>query len=87
MVCGVAVSAVAQNSWCFQQFTGLALVQAVGSVTALVVNAPAVPSAAAAGTVIGAAAVAANQVGICAAAKATAAGLAPVWLTTPSFSA
>jgi hypothetical protein len=87
MVSGVAVSAVAKDSWCFQQFTGLALVQAVGSVTALVVNAPAVPSAAAAGTVIGAAAVAANQVGICAAAKATAAGLVPVWLTTPSFSA
>jgi hypothetical protein len=83
MVAGVAVSAVAQNSWCFQQIGGLALVQAVGAVTALVINAPAVPSAAAAGTVIGAAAVAANQVGICAAAKATAAGLAPIWLTTP----
>ena len=81
MVAGIAVSAVAQNSWCFQQIDGLAMVLAVGSVTALVQNAPAVPSGAAAGTVIGAAAVAANQVGVCAAAKATASGLAPVWLT------
>jgi ElaB/YqjD/DUF883 family membrane-anchored ribosome-binding protein len=81
-VAGVAVSAVAQDSWCFQQVAGLAMVQAVGSVTNLVINAPAVPSAAAAGTVIGAAAVAANQVGISAAASATAAHLHPVWLTT-----
>lgn len=86
-VCGVAVSAVAKDSWHFEQIGGLAMVAAVGTVTALVVNAPAVPSAAAAGTVIGAAAVAANQVGICAAAKATAAGLAPVWLTTPILAA
>jgi len=86
-VAGVAVSAVAQNSWCFQQITGLAMVTAVGTGTALVVNAPAVPSGAAAGTVIGAAAVAANQVGICAAAKSTASGLAPIWLTTPLLAA
>lgn len=86
MPAGIAVSAVTQNSWCFQQVAGLAMVSAVGSVTALVQNAPAVPSAALAGGVIGAAAVAANQVGICAAAKATAVGLAPVWLTTTSFS-
>lgn len=81
MVSGIAVSAVAQNSWHFEQIDGLAMVSAVGAVTALVQNAPCVPSAAAAGVVIGAAAVAANQVGICAAAKATAVGLVPVWLT------
>src|ERR1700690_994528 len=72
MVAGIAVSAVAQNSWCFQQVAGLALVLGVGTGTNLVINAPAVPSGAAAGTVIGAAAVAANQVGISAAASATA---------------
>jgi hypothetical protein len=83
MCAGVAVSAVAQNDWHYEQVAGLAMVVAVGSVTALVMNAPAVPSAAASGTVIGAAAVAANQVGVAAAAKATASGLVPVWLTTP----
>lgn len=87
MCAGIAVSAVTQNSWYFAQVGGLAMVSAVGSVTALVQNAPAVPSGALAGAVIGAAAVAANQVGVCAAAKATAVGLAPVWLTTTSFSA
>jgi predicted outer membrane lipoprotein len=86
MVAGIAVSAVAQNSWYFGQVLGLAMVSAVGSVTALVINSPAVPSGALAGAVIGAAAVAANQVGIAAAAKATAVGLVPLWLTTPSFS-
>lgn len=85
MSTGISVSAVAQNSLCFIQTAGLAMVSAVGSVTALVQNAPAVPSAALAGGVIGAAAVAANQVGIAAAAKATAVGLVPVWLTTPNF--
>ena len=83
MVAGVAVSAVARDDWHYEQVSGLAMVVSVGAVTALVINAPAVPSAAANGTVIGAAAVAANQVGICAAAKATATGLSPVWLTTP----
>ena len=81
MVAGIAVSAVAQNSWCFQQVAGLAMVVGVGTGTAMVINSPCVPSGAAAGTVIGAAAVAANQVGICAAAAATATGLKPVWLT------
>ena len=86
MCAGIAVSAVTQNSWHFEQVGGLALVSAAGNVTALVQNAPAVPSAALAGAVIGAAAVAANQVGICAAAKATAASMLPVWLTTTNFS-
>jgi hypothetical protein len=81
MVCGIAVSAVAQNSWHFEQVAGLAMVLAVGSVTALVQNAPCVPSGAAAGTVIGSAATSASAVGICAAAKATASGLVPIWLT------
>lgn len=83
MCAGVAVSAVAQNDWHYEQVAGLAMVLGVGNVTALVMNAPAVPSASANGVVIGAAAVAANQVGIAAAAKATASGLVPVWLTTP----
>lgn len=77
---GIAVSAVAQNSWCFVQVAGLAMCVGVGSVTALVQGSPAVASAALAGGLIGAAAVAANQVGVSAAAKATAVGLTPVWL-------
>ena len=83
---GVATGAILQNHWGFTQVGGLALTVAVGSVTALVAGAPAVPSGAANGTVIGAAAASANAVGMSAVAYNAASGLCPVWLVSPFYS-
>ncbi len=79
---GVALGTTANADPFFRQIGGLAMVNATGNVTALVANAPCVPSAVTAGNVIGSAAQSAAQVGICAAGYAAVVGKsAPVWLT------
>ena len=80
-VTGIAVSAVAQNSWHFEQISGLAMVLSVGTGTALAQGGAAVPSGATAGPVIGNAGTPGNTVGVSAVVKASASGLSPVWLT------
>lgn len=80
---GIAQGAVTASHYCFVQTAGLALVSSTGSGTALVMGSPCVPSGVTAGNVIGAAAVAANQVGTCAAASAAAVTntpVTPIWL-------
>ena len=86
-VSGIALGTTADKDWHFEQMTGLAMVNSKGDVTALVANAPAVPDGVTPGSVKGAAAVAANQVGVCTAAYAAATGKSsPIWLTIFQYS-
>jgi hypothetical protein len=86
-VSGIALSTTADKDWHFEQVTGLAMVNSKGDVTPLVANAPAVPDGVNNGNVKGAAAVAANQVGVCTAAYSAAVGKSsPIWLTIFQYS-
>jgi hypothetical protein len=80
-VAGIALGTVASADPHFEQTAGLAMVNSKGDVTALVAQAPAVPDGVTAGSVKGAAAATANQVGVACAAYAAATGKSsPIWL-------
>ena len=79
-VCGIALGTVALNHFGMFQIGGLAIVLASGNVTAIAANAPVVPDGVTVGAVKGAAAAAANQVGLSTTAFSTLAGSIPVWL-------
>ena len=82
MPVGIALGTTAAGDPFFRQTAGLAMVNAAGNVTALVISQPVVPDGVTDAHVKGAAASAMNQVGIAAAAYAAAPGKsAPVFLT------